>query len=171
MKNHSTPIKLFACATIMSTNICTMCAASPPSEPPVMDAVVLSGLLHVDDETRQVAVMRVEVNGVSQEALVADDGRFELMLPADADVRLRFELPDHAPKDVVIDTHHAQDGDFAHHQRRLEFAVVMELKQQLHGLTYAGPVGAIGFDPGGGCVAVSHNKKLVPAKRNAVMEF
>ena len=119
----------------------------------------------------QDAVLRVEVNGVTQIAPVSETGRFELMLPAEADVVLHFELPGHLAKDVTVDTHHARDGDFRQRKRHLEFAVVMEPQQGLNGMVYAGPVGVIGFDEGGGCIAVSHNKSLVPANHNAVMVF
>ena len=171
MKNRNKPTAKIALCALLFLNLCTTRAASPPAERPIMDAVVLTGLLHVDDNTNQDAVLRVEVNGVTQIAPVSETGRFELMLPAEADVVLHFELPGHLPKDVTVDTHHARDGDFRQRKRHLEFAVIMEPELPLRGLMYAGPVGAIGFDPGGGCVAISHNKKLVPAKHDAVMVF
>jgi hypothetical protein len=39
------------------------------------------------------------------------------------------------------------------------------------GFRYQGPVGSIGFDQGGGCLAIARDRKLVPARRQATMVF
>jgi hypothetical protein len=85
---------------------------------------------------------------------------------------LRFEKPGHVTKEVTVDTRHVQDGDFGGQRRRqVKLAVIMEQERFMAGLTYAGPVGNLGFEPGGGCVAVAHTRSVVPAKRRAAMEF
>lgn len=171
-----TPHKAALAATLL-LNITMAIAATPPSTPPAAsaaaaeEAVELTGWLHVEDYTMADVVVSYEVNGVAQTATVNENGRLNLTLPANTEVTLRFEKPEHLPKEVVVDTRYVRDGRFGGRTRKVSFAVIMELERRMGGLTYQGPVGSLGFEQGGGCVAVEHTQKLVPAKRNVPMVF
>ena len=163
------PMKSGLCAALLL--FAGLAVAHPPSHPPADEAVILTGWLHVEDLTMADAVVEVEVNGVTQIAPVNEQGRFTVTLPADAEVLLRFQKPGHLSKEVVVDTRHARTGEPGRKTRHVKFAVIMELERWMGGLAYSGPVGSIGFDPEGGCVAVEHDRKLEPAKRHKVMRF
>lgn len=151
---------------------CVALGATPPAAPPASDAVMLTAWLHVEDYTMADVTVAVEVNGSSTEVgRVTENGRFTVSLPADADVVLRFEKPGHLPKEVVVDTHHAQEGEVGQKRRHVEFAVIMDLERHMAGLTYPGPVGTLSFDNGGGCLAVAHDRNRVPVKRHTPMVF
>lgn len=158
------------CAALLLT-ISTVNAAGPPTKAGTEEAVVLTGWLHVDDLTMTDVVVEVEVNGTVQVAPVSENGRFTVMLPADAEAVLRFEKPGHVPKEVTVNTHYLQYGGPRQRTRKVSFAVILELERRMAGLTYAGPVGSIGFEEGGGCLAVAHERSLVPARRHAPMVF
>ncbi len=164
------PLKASLCAFLL-IYAGTGKAAGPPLNPRSNDVVVLTGWLHVEDLTVEEVLVEVEVNGTTQIAPVSNTGRFSITLPADAEALLRFEKEGHLSKEVKVDTRHAQDGEVGQHTRHVKFAVIMELERRMGGLTYAGPVGSLGFDDGGGCLAVAHDRQLVPAKRAAVMVF
>lgn len=116
-------------------------------------------------------VLEVEVNGTIHTATVSETGRFSVTLPADVEATLRFEKPGHLSKEVLVDTRYAGDGTFEQRTRKLKFAVVMQLERHMGNWTYNGPVGAIAFDQGGGCLAVQHDRALVPADRHKPMVF
>lgn len=167
--NSTLRINGLACAFLLCAVITH--AATPPSAPPISEAVVLTGWLHVEDYTMADVVVTVDVNGVATTSTVKENGRFDLVLPADAEAVVRFEKPGHLPKEVVVDTRHARAGDFGQRTRHVKFAVIMQLERHMAGLTYPGPVGTIGFDPQGGCTAISHDRRTVKAKRNVPMVF
>ncbi len=167
---HNTLLKTSLCAALL-INLGLAKAAKPPGLPMDDDAVELTGWLHVEDYTMEDVVLEVEVNGTYQVARVSNTGRCNVMLPADSKATLRFEKPGHLPKEVVVDTRYVHDGDRGARTRHVKFAVILELERFMGGMTYAGPVGSIGFDAGGGCVAVAHDKSLVPAKRHTPMVF
>lgn len=146
--------------------------AAPPPAGRASDATVeLTGWLHVEDLTMKDVVLEVEVNGTVRTAHVTESGKFNIDLPADAAATLRFEKPGHVTKEVTVDTRNVEDGSFSGQKKRhVKFAVIMELERFMAGLTYAGPVGKIGFEQGGGCVAVAHTRQVEPA-RKADMEF
>ncbi len=145
-------------------------ATAPPSSA-LDEAVVITGWLQTQDLTMVGAVVTIEVNGETQSTTVPESGRFEVSLPADVEAILRFEKPGHLPKEVVVDTHHVNDGVFDGRTRHVKFAVILELARRMGGLTYPGPVGSLGFDKDGGCLAVAHDRSLVPVDRNKVMVF
>jgi hypothetical protein len=147
-------------------------AAPPPASRAANATVELTGWLHVEDLTMKDVVLEVEVNGTVRTAHVSESGRFNIDLPADAAATLRFEKPGHVTKEVTVDTRNVQDGAFTTQKKRhLKFAVIMELERFMAGLTYAGPVGNLGFEQGGGCVAVAHTREMTETKRRAAMEF
>lgn len=146
-------------------------AANPPGAPPTQHAVVLTGWLHVEDHTMADVVLEVLVNGTARTAHVSETGRFSVTLPADVEATLRFEKPGHLSKEVLVDTRHVQDGSFDQRTRRLRFAVILQQERHMGNWTYNGPVGSIGFEQGGGCVAVQHDRSLVPADRHKPMVF
>ncbi len=145
--------------------------ALPPGAPPLKEAVVLTGWLHVEDHTMTDVILEVEVNGTIRTATVSETGRFSVTLPADVEATLRFEKPGHLSKEVVVDTRHAGDGTFEQRTRKLKFAVVMQLERHMGNWIYNGPVGSIAFEQGGGCLAVQHDNALVPADRHKPMVF
>jgi hypothetical protein len=169
MNKRRTAATIFTLLVILG--IRTSALAGPPPGPPFDEAVILTGWLHVEGYTMTDVTVEVEVNGAYSIARVTEAGRFTITLPAGAEAKLRFEKPGHLSKEVLVDTRHAQDGDQGQRVRRVKFAVIMELERRMAGLTYPGPVGSIGFDQGGGCLAVAHDRRLVKAKRQAVMEF
>jgi hypothetical protein len=145
-------------------------AGAPPTGASVDETVVLTGWLHVEDHTMADVTLEVLVKGTVRTAQVSENGRFTVSLPADTEATLRFEKPGHLSKEVVVDTRNSQDGSFNQRTRRLKFAVVMQLERYMAGWAYTGPVGSIGFEIGG-CVAVSHDRSLVPVSRNVPMVF
>ena len=148
-----------------------LAVATPPTPPPAEEAVILTGWLQVASLSMKDAIVEVVVNGTRQIAPVSEAGRFTVSLPADAEVVLRFEKPGHLTKEVMVDTRHAREGKEGHKRRHVKFGVVLELERWMGGLTYAGPVGAIGFEQGGGCLAVAHDRSMVPAEHRAPMGF
>ena len=104
---------------------------------------------------------------------VKENGRFDLVLPSGTSATLRFEKPGHLPKEVTIDTHNSTVGEPGSAERHVEFAVVLEPERWMGGLSYAGPVGSIGFDAQGGCLAVEHDKQMVLGRkqRHVTMTF
>ncbi|HRH38722.1 MAG TPA: hypothetical protein PK760_10275 [Flavobacteriales bacterium] len=160
----------FLAAALLFLNLSGACAASPPANG-ANQAVELTGWLHVQDYTMADVVVEMEVDGSIQRTGVKENGRFDLVLPANTEILLRFTKPGHLSKEVVVHTHSSGVGEPGQHKRRVEFAVILELKRWMGGLVYPGPVGNIGFDEGGGCLAVGHDKMMVPAKRNDPMTF
>ena len=158
------------CTTFIGLACAGVQASSPPSSP-MDEAVVITGWLQSQDLTMVGAVVSIEVNGEYQSTTVPESGRFELTLPADVEAILRFEKPGHLPKEVVVDTHHVNDGGFDGRTRHVKFAVILELVRRMGGLIYPGPVGSLGFDKDGGCMAVAHDRSLVPAGRERIMVF
>ncbi len=171
MKMQNTLQRNAGLVSLLLISTASMEAASPPLSIVAEEAVVLTGWLHTEDYTVHETTVEVEVNGVMQIAPVTLNGRFTVTLPTDAEVVLRFEKEGHLSKEVNVDTRHAQEGEVGQRIRHVKFAVIMELERRMGGLTYAGPVGSLGFDAGGGCLAVAHDRRLVPAKRQAVMVF
>lgn len=146
-------------------------SATPPSAPPSEEAVVLTGWLHVESHTMADVLLEVEVNGTVRTASVSENGRFSVSLPAGVEATLRFEKPGHLSKEVLVDTRYSNDGNFEQRTRRLKFAVVMQLERHMGNWAYSGPVGAIAFEQGGGCLAVQYDHALVPADRHKPMVF
>lgn len=136
-------------------------ADGPPGAPPAMNDVTLTGWLHVGDYDFDDATIQVEVDGDVQTAHVSKTGRFDISLPAGTEAVLRFEHPGHLTKELLVDTRHARDGYLGRDTRHVKFAVILEQERYMGGLTYAGPVGNIGFDKDGGCLTVEHTRKLV----------
>lgn len=166
MEQRNTPLwKAGLCAALLLN-----AGLGQAAGPPVNDAVSLTGWVHVEDLTLSDVVVEVVVNGFTFTAPVSEQGRFSVLLPPDAQATLHFEKEGHLTKEVLVDTHFARDsGDKL---RRVNIAVIMELERHMGGLTYAGPVGTLGFEQGGGCIAVQHDKTRVLAPpRKDVMVF
>jgi hypothetical protein len=170
METRNTPT---LCATLCALLLLPLggaVAAGPPAGPSTEDAVVLTGWLHVEEHTMADVVLEVTVNGTMRTVTVSESGRFTVALPADAEATLRFEKPGHLSKELVVDTRHAQDGNFDRRTRRLKFAVIMHQQRHMGKWIYSGPVGAIRFEDGG-CPAVANDRSLVPADRHTPMVF
>ncbi len=172
MEDRKLPTRNIGVCAVLSLLSWNVFAAVPPPATAYDDAVILTGWLHVEDLSMSDVLVEVEVNGSSSFAPVSGSGRFTVVLPLDAEAVLRFEKPGHLTKEVLVDTHYAKDGELGQHRtRHVKFAVILELERHMGRLTYAGPVGSLGFDAGGGCVAVQKNRNLVPAQRQKVMVF
>lgn len=170
MEKHSIPSLKVGLLTLSLMPAGIAVSGAPPAGPSAEEAVVLTGWLHVEDHTMADVTLEVLVNGIVRMARVSENGRFTVSLPADAEATLRFEKPGHLSKEVLVDTRNSQDGSFNQRTRRLKLAVVMQLERYMAGWAYTGPVGSIGFETGG-CVAVTHDRSLVPAGRNVPMVF
>lgn len=116
-------------------------------------------------------VLEVLVNGITQRGHVSESGRFTVLLPAETEAILRFQKEGHLTKEILVDTRHARDGEPGQRDRRVKFAVIMQKESHMAGYTYPGPVGAIGFESGGGCLAIAHDRALVPAPKQRPMVF
>ena len=146
--------------------------ASGPKPGPATEAVILTGWLHADNLNMADVTVAVEVDGTVVSAIVAENGHFTVSLPANTEAVLRIEKPGHLPKEVVVDTRFVKNGEVGQQRKRhLNFAVILDPVRLMGGLVYPGPVGTIGFDEGGGCVAIAHDGRRVPARRQALMEF
>ncbi|MBV6404242.1 MAG: hypothetical protein IT228_13100 [Flavobacteriales bacterium] len=145
--------------------------ADPPPAPLASGTVELIGWLHVEALSFDQATVEVRVGGSVHTATVSRTGRFDVLLPADAEVLMRFEHPGHLSKEVVVDTHHAHLGPGGKGHRQLRMGVVLELEKRMGGLAYAGPVGRLTFDAQGGCLAVEHDRRMAPARRNKAIVF
>ncbi len=145
--------------------------ADPPPAPLASGTVEMIGWLHVEALSFDQTTVEVRVGGTVQTATVSRSGRFDVLLPADTEVRMRFEHPGHLSKEVVVDTHYAELGPGGKGHRQLRMGVVLELEKRMGGLAYAGPVGRLAFDAQGGCVAVEHTRRLTPARRNKAVVF
>lgn len=169
MKNLPTTLLATGTALLLAT---PTFALAPPTGNGNAAMVTLTGWLHVDDAFLDDVTIEVDIHGTVRTASLSSTGRFEIDLPAETSATLRFEKPGHVTKEVRVDTHHVADGDFGgQRKRQVKLAVIMEQERFMAGLTYAGPVGNLGFDAGGGCVAVEHTRAVVPAKRRATMQF
>lgn len=158
------------CALLVSIFASTGLHAAPPAS--VMDAVELTGWLHVDDLRMGDVTVEVVVDGTVNSGGVGDNGRIDVILPAGVRAVLRFSKPGHLTKEVVVDTHHVNDGGFDGKRRHVSFAVILQARADMDGMTYAGPVGSLGFDDGGGCLTVEHDRRLVPEQhRQEIMVF
>ena len=171
MKTPTLHLHTAALAVLLVCSKTVSASNDLPYTPPADDAVAVTGWVHVEDLSFDATTVELEVNGEVQRVPLSNMGRFDLVLPADAHVVLRFEHPGHLPKEVLVDTHHARAGMFREQTRHVRFAVIMELKQNMAGFTYVGPVGNIGFDKDGGCVAVDHTRKLMVGRKNQPMVF
>ena len=165
MQQHLTQFKAGLIALFLLPAGITF-AATPPVSHASDQAVQLTGWLHVEDYTMEDVTVQVDVDGVTHTETVTENGRFMLTLPANAEVTLRFEKPGHLSKEVKVDTRNVRDGGFGQHKKRkVSFAVIMQLERRMGGLTYPGPVGSLGFEQGGGCLAVTHDRTLIPASQ------
>lgn len=150
----------------------TAYAEGPPYAPAFEEAVTLTGWLHVEELGFEKASVKLEVNGETLSVPVSESGRIDVSLPSGVEAVLRFDHPGHVTKEVVIDTRYAKVGDLGKHLRHVKFAVILEKDYFHDGLTYAGPVGNIGFDAQGGCLAIVQNsKRLVVGRKNQPMVF
>ncbi len=155
---------LFIAATQMAlftTAITPSRAAGPPPASAFEEAVELTGWLHVEDFDFDDATVLLEVNGQISSVPISKTGRIDISLPVGTDALLRFEHPGHLTKEVLVDTHHARDGYVGRDVRHVRFAVILEETRLMAGMDYAGPVGNVGFDKDGGCLAIEHTRKLV----------
>lgn len=171
--SHSVRLQFAAlAATLFMTT--SNALAGAPSGPVKLDVVNLTAWLHVDDLTMADVVVELEIDGDVQRGVVGENGRFELSLPADVQALLRFTKPGHLPKEVVVDTRHVNEGGFDGKTRNVSFAVILEAERHMAGLTYPGPVGSLRFEQGGGCLAVDHDQRKVPAhavQRETIVVF
>jgi hypothetical protein len=148
-------------ATLVGMSAAAGTQARPKAPVTVLDAVAVTAWLHVDDGRLGEVTVEVVVDGTVNRGGVAANGRVDVMLPAGVVAVLRFTRPGHLTKEVVVDTRHVNDGGFNGKRRHVRCAVILQTLRDTEGQTYAGPVGAIRFEEGGGCLTVDHDKRLV----------
>ncbi|HEY0978226.1 MAG TPA: hypothetical protein VGE21_12215 [Flavobacteriales bacterium] len=165
---HALPIVGLCAAWTLST--LELCAASPARGTTDVHAVQLTGWLHVEADGFQETTVEVEVNGVQFPVPVTRSGRFDLSLPLDVEVVVRFAHPGHLTKELTVDTHNSRTGTPGKHKRKLQFAVILQDAEVMSGFDYDGPVGNISFDAQGGCTVIDHTLKLRPG-RNMLKVF
>ncbi|QQR86273.1 MAG: hypothetical protein IPJ76_17045 [Flavobacteriales bacterium] len=136
-----------------------------------LDAVHITGWVHVEDIGFEKTRVLLHIKGEEHWVPITPMGRFDIDLPVGAEAVLRFEHPGHLAKEVLVDTHGANAGEFEDGTRRLRMAVILELERLMAGQKYAGPVGNIAFDKDGGCVAVDRTRRMVVGRTNEPMVF
>jgi len=127
MKTPTLHLHTAALAVLLVCSKTVSASNDLPYTPPADDAVAVTGWVHVEDLSFDATTVELEVNGEVQRVPLSNMGRFDLVLPADAHVVLRFEHPGHLPKEVLVDTHHARAGTFREQTRHVRFAVIMVL--------------------------------------------
>jgi hypothetical protein len=171
METRKVPFRSAAITVLLTCATIQVKAYGPPSAPLTDDAVVITGWVHVEDLSFDNTRVQLEVNGEVHLVPLTPLGRFDVNLPVGTEAVLRFEHPGHMPKEVMVNTHDARAGGFREETRRVRLAVILEEERLMGGLRYAGPVGNIGFDKDGGCVAVGHTRQMVVGRKNEPMVF
>ncbi len=142
-------------------------AALPMAAP--MEFVSLTAWMDMTDGNASDVIVEVNVNGVKDWGRPDEDGRVDLMLPADAVTLIHFRKPGHLTKTVSVDTHNMRDSSFKNKKQGLSFAVKLEEDTNKEGLAYAGPVGTIAFDAATGAVMIEQDHLLVPGRQQKVV--
>ncbi|HPQ58709.1 MAG: hypothetical protein KDB96_10120 [Flavobacteriales bacterium] len=168
-----TCISSFAILFAFGTNSFAAPADLPegPGSPPAEREVQVTAWLQAFELSYDDITVQVEYDGAAETVGVNDRGRFNVTLPADVEAVLRFEKPGHVTKEVIVDTRHVAAGDFDERVRKVSFGVVLEPERHMADQVYAGPVGTIGFDADGGCLAVEEHRELAPGRKRATMVF
>lgn len=143
--------------------------AAPP--PAIMNTVALTAWLDAADGHASDIIVEVEVDGNKDWGRANEEGRVDLMLPADVVAVIHFRKPGHLTKSLSVDTHNMNDGAFKGKQRNFSFAVALEPTAAVAGMTYAGPVGSIAFAKDGGDLIVEHDQHLIPENRQQKVVF
>lgn len=143
-------------------------AAPPPAG--YMNQVSLTAWLDVDGGLPTDVIVEVEVNGTKDWGRPDDNGRVDLMLPADAVALISFRKPGHLTKMVSVDTHNMEAGNFKGKHRNLAFGVKLDAITGNEGLVYAGPVGVLAFSANGDLM-VEHDQQLVPERQQGTVVF
>ncbi len=143
-------------------------AAPPPAA--YINQIALTAWLDLDDGSATDVIVEVDVNGTKDWGRPDDNGRVDLMLPADAVALISFRKPGHLTKTVSVDTHNTEAGAFKGKQRNLTFGVKLDAITDNGGLVYAGPVGVLAFAANGD-VMVEHDQQLVPERQQKTVVF
>ncbi|MEO7080353.1 MAG: hypothetical protein ABIY71_02460 [Flavobacteriales bacterium] len=152
---------------IMGLFTTNQAVALPPAAP--LDFVALTAWMDITDGNASDVIVEVNVNGVKDWGRPDEDGRVELMLPADAVTLIHFRKPGHLTKTVSVDTHNMQKTSFKGKKAGLTFGVKLEADTNKEGLAYAGPVGTITFDAATGDVMIDQDHHLVPGRPQKVV--
>lgn len=144
-------------------------AAPPPSVH--MNQVALTAWLDVESGTATDVIVEVHVNGTKDWGRPDENGRVDLLLPANAVALISFRKPGHLTKTVSVDTHNLEVGAFKGKQRSLTFGVKLDAVKVNEGLVYAGPVGVLAFNAADGEVVVEHDQQLVPERQQGTVVF
>lgn len=142
-------------------------AALPPAAP--MDHVALTAWMDMSDGNPSDVIVEVNVNGIKDWGRPDEDGRVDLMLPADAVTLIHFRRPGHLTKTVSVDTHNMRDSSFKGKKAGLSFAVKLEPNTDKEDLAYVGPVGIISFDAVSGELMIEQDQHLVPGRPQKVV--
>lgn len=144
-------------------------AAPPPSIH--MNQVALTAWLDVEGGSATDVIVEVHVNGTKDWGRPDENGRVDLMLPADAVAMISFRKPGHLTKTVSVDTHNMEAGAFNGKQRSLTFGLKLETVKGSEGLVYAGPVGMLAFNAANGDLMVERDQLLVPERQQGTVVF
>ncbi|MBZ0207037.1 MAG: hypothetical protein K8H89_11985 [Flavobacteriales bacterium] len=142
-------------------------AALPPAAP--MNEVALTAWMDLTDGTANGVIVEVNVNGTKDWGRPDEDGRVDLVLPANAVALIHFRKPGHLTKTVSVDTHNMRDSSFKGKKAGLTFAVKLEPDTEKEGLAYAGPVATITFDAASGDLVIEQEQYLVPVRQQKVV--
>jgi len=142
-------------------------AALPPSAP--MNDVALTAWMDLTDGTANGVIVEVNVNGTKDWGRPDENGRVDLMLPANAVALIHFRKPGHLTKTVSVDTHNMRNSSFKGGKHSLSFGVKLEPDTDKEGLAYAGPVATITFDAASGDLVIEQEQYLVPVRQQKVV--
>ena len=158
-----------ALALLLTVFTANPSVAAPP--PALRNTVALTAWLDAEDGLARDIMVEVEVNGNKDWGRASENGRVDLLLPADVVAVILFKKPGHITKSLSVDTHYLNDGTFKGKQRSFSFAVTLEPSNTEEEMAYAGPVGSIAFDKDLGSLVVEHDQHLVPENRQQKVVF
>jgi hypothetical protein len=178
INNHSNPSSPFMTRAIsfalLATSLLTFglhkANAVPPSRIPA-DMVALTAWLEMPEGTSMSTIVEVHVNGTKEWGRPDENGRVELLLPANEVALIHFRQPGFLVKSVKVDTHNMNDGSYEGKGRSINIGVKMETSDSQPGLAFAGPVGMITFAGGTGELMVEQDHQLIPVERRQTIMF
>lgn len=170
MTNILQRIGIASLTILMGLFVAERSVAAPPPVVP-MNQVALTAWLDVAGGQATDVIVEVQVNGTMDWGRPDENGRVDLMLPADAVALISFRKPGHRTKMVSVDTHHMETGNFKGKRRNLTFGVKMESVTDHEGLVYAGPVGMLAFNAVNGNLIVERDEHLVPERQQKTVVF
>ena len=164
MKTRNIPaLEAVALAAMLAIAGLSLMAAPITPTPGAPQEVILTGWMHVEDNTLDDLILVVTVD--EDRCLFADvdgSGRFVIAVPVGCRALLSFIKPGDLTKEVEVDTHNSMMTSQAQRaNKRVKFDVVIEPIGKRLGRTYEGPVGSLSFVRGTGTMKVKHDLRVV----------